>query len=151
MEFDENGYYDLSGVEWPDTQPLRRLRNRLKALFPSDVAYADERYEDIDSSGGALSGCWLTRFAESSAAAMKRRDLATVTGHLSLIDRAFNHGGDYLRGVIDVNYMEDLFYEVDTKSARWGWALVSPQLRELYIAFWPPGSGYYDRLHPKKS
>ena len=102
--------------------------------FPADVTKADERFEDI--MGGPICGDWLTRFAETTAQAMIRRDVLTVDGHLAAILSAFQRGGAYLRGLIDVNYMEDLFYEVDDSDAQWGWKRVPHPLRQLYVDYW---------------
>lgn len=139
--------YDLSGVVFPCTRPLRRLRLRLRGPFPSDVAKADERFDDI--LGGPICGDWLTRFAETTAQAMGRRDANTVDGHLAIILSSFTKGGGYLRGLIDVNYMEDLFYKVEDADAQWGWQRVPEPLRQLYRNYWNSiVPSYVARLQP---
>ncbi len=142
--------FDLSGYTFPDTSPLRRLRRRLLAKFPEDVAYADERFQEL--MGGPIRGAWLTHFAESTASAMRKRNESVVTGHLSVIAKTLEGCGPYLRDLIDVNYMEDLFYKVDVRSSRWGWRRVPPSLRQLYIDFWGRIiPRYVARLQPPKS
>ena len=101
--------------------------------------------------GGRICGDWLTRFAESTASAMRKRAELIVTGHLSLIATTLERCGPYLRDLIDVNYMEDLFYKVDVRSSRWGWRRVPPNLRQLYIDYWGQIiPRYVDRLQPTK-
>ena len=144
--------YDLSGVVFACTRPLRRLRLRLLEKFPEDVARADARFLDLWDEGYPINGDWLTRFAETTARAMVHRDGSTVDGHLATILQTFQRGGDYIRGLIDVNYMEDLFYEVKDVDAQWGWLRVPPPLRQLYIDCW--GGiipSYVDRLQPTDS
>jgi hypothetical protein len=126
--------YDLSGVTFPSNQPLRRLRQRIIRAYPEDAKIADRRFEELY--GGRLWGDWLVRFAETTAAAMKRRDDATLRGHLAIVLSAYQRGGAELRRQIDVNYMEELFYEVEDADAQWGWQRVPAPLRELYIDQW---------------
>ncbi len=49
---------------------------------------------------------------------------------------AYKRGGAELRSLIDVNYMEDLFYKVEDADAQWGWQRVPNVLRQLYIDCW---------------
>ena len=67
---------------------------------------------------------------------MRRRDEATLLGHLAIVLSAYQKGGAELRRHIDVNYMEDLFYEVEDADAQWGWQRVPAPLRKLYIDQW---------------
>ena len=144
--------YDLSGVVFPCTRPLRRLRLRLAEKFSEDVARADVRFFDLWDDNYPINGDWLTRFAETTAQAMIRRDGSSVDGHLATILQTFQRGGDYIRGLIDVNYMEDLFYQVEDIDAQWGWLRVPPPLRQLYIDYW---GGiiprFVERLQPTES
>ena len=128
--------YDLSGVVFPCTRPLRRLRQRLMAEFPKDVATADLQFARNWDDDYPINGSWLTYFAETSAQAMVRRDERTLNGHLAIILQAFQRGGAYLRNLVDVNYMEDLFYQIEDADAQWGWQRVPPPLRQLYIDMW---------------
>lgn len=144
--------YDLSGVVIPCTRPLRRLRLRLLEKFSEDVARADARFFDLWDEGYPINGDWLTRFAETTAQAMIGRDVSRVDGHLAAILQTFQRGGDYIRGLIDVNYMEDLFYEVEDVDAQWGWLRVPPPLRQLYIDCWGGiAPRFVERLQPTES
>ncbi len=113
---------DLNGVMFPSNRPLRRLRLRLLKSFPTDVARADARFFNLWDDGYPINGDWLTRFAETTAQAMIARNENTVDGHLATILKTFQRGGDYIRNMIDVNYMEDLFYNVEDVDAQWGGA-----------------------------
>ena len=116
--------------------------------FPKDVALADARFFDLWDDY-PIHGAWLTYFAETTAQAMSRREESTVDGHMAVILQAFQRGGSYLRGIIDVNYMEDLFYEVEDGDAQWGWQRVPVPLRQLYIDMWGPIiPAYVERLQP---
>jgi hypothetical protein len=144
--------YDLSGVVFPGTRPLRRLRLRLADKFSEDVARADARFFDLWDNNYPINGDWLTRFAETTAQAIIRRDGFTVDGHLASILQTFQRGGDYIRGLIDVNYMEDLFYEVEDVDAQWGWLRIPPPLRQLYIDCWDGViPRFVERLQPTES
>jgi hypothetical protein len=138
--------YDLSGVVFPCTRPLKRLRLRLMRSFPDDVAKTDKRFGE--TMGGPVCGYWLTVFAEATARAMHRRDATKVDGHLATILSSYTRGGHYLRGLIDVNYMEDLFYKVKNADAQWGWQRVPEPLRRLYKNFWGDTPRFLARLRP---
>ena len=45
--------------------------------------------------------------------------------------------------------MEDLFFNVDVRSSRWGWRRVPPYLRKLYVDYWSQVvPRYVERLQP---
>ena len=143
--------YDLSDANVPSNRPLRRLRCRLKRAFPRDVAKADTKFSEVwdFDRHEAIHGDWLSRFADTTSSAMTRRDEATVDGHMALISSAYRRGGSYLRSLIDVNYVENLFYKVSDANARWGWQRVPCELQQLYVNMW--GSiipRFVDRLEP---
>ena len=82
---------------------------------------------------------------------MNRRDAPTVAGHLDFFSSLHNRCGSYIRNSIDVNYMEDLFFNVDLRSSRWGWRWVPPNLRMLYVDYWSlVVPRYVERLQPPK-
>ncbi|RYD64835.1 MAG: hypothetical protein EOP84_32405 [Verrucomicrobiaceae bacterium] len=80
---------------------------------------------------------------------MIRRDASTVDGHMAVILHAFQRGGSYLRGLIDANYVKDLFFEVEDADAQWGWQRVPTPLQQLYIDMWSDIiPRFVDRLQP---
>ena len=133
-EFTPNPPYDLPFKE-DEYAPLRLLREELLGRFPISVDYADktfsERWDDTD-----LNCFWLTAFAESTANGMRKRDAELVSGHLQAISEKFDRASQFLKNLIDVNYMEDLFYDVDVESSRWGWQHVPKNLKKLYTDYW---------------
>lgn len=144
--------YDLSGSTPPNTAPLRRVRRRLREIYPEDVAQADAEFFSYWHEDYPINGNWLVRFAETTAAAMRRRDTSRVDGHLSFFSSLLSRCGPYLQNLIDVNYMEDLFYNVDVRSARWGWRRVPPNLQKLYVECWSQViPSFVERLQPPKS
>lgn len=144
--------YDLTGVVFPCTRPLRRLRLKLLKSFPTDVAQADERFFERWDDGYPINGDWLTCFGQTTAQTMIARDEYTIDGHLAAILQTFQRGGDYIRSLIDVNYMEDLFYRVADVDAQWGWRRVPLPLRQLYINYWAGNiPRFVDRLQSPDS
>lgn len=130
---DTEDYYPLGAVD-PIDRPLCQLRQEIIELFSDDAKKADDAFED--DLGIPLCGSSLTHFAETTAQAMMRRDAARADGHLAVILSAYQRGDEYMKSLVDVNYMEDLFYEVDDDSARWGWGRIHPSLQQLYLNFW---------------
>jgi len=117
------------------TDALTHLRETLLDRFPDSVGSADavfaQRWEEAP-----LHGSWLTCFAGSTAKGMRQRDESLVAGHLDAMSEAYNNGSADLRALIDINYMEDLFYNVDVASSRWGWRHVLLNLKPLYTSYW---------------
>ena len=140
--------YDIPEEDPSDYAELRRFRVTLLKLFPESVKYADETFADRWSPGPA-NGLWFTCFAESTADGMRRRDDRIVSGHLTIVSATYVTADKHLKGFIDVNYMEDLFYDVDVESSRWGWQRVPQNLRDLYTTYWNSvAPRYVTRLEP---
>ena len=115
----------------PSVQALKRL---VEEQFPEDAAMTSLRSVELWDSDEARGG-WFEEFVERTNEAIRRRDEAVVMQHLNFFSAQLDRADDGVRGVIDVNYVENLLCRLDKRSQRWGWRRIPQNLKESTLRF----------------
>ncbi|PSF14879.1 DUF7674 family protein [Marinobacter shengliensis] len=78
----------------------------------------------------------MEAFSQATTEAMARRDEETVVAHLRYVSEKLTRASAKEREYIDVYYVESLMWNLDKQGKKWGWGLIPPNLKELYIGMW---------------
>jgi hypothetical protein len=112
-----------------------RLREDIRARFPSDAEWVDARVEGLGYEADACTA-WFEQFSQRTTKAMRARDESTVRAHLSFMSGRLATADAAVLEYIDVYYVETLMGDLDVRSKRWAWSLMPSNLRGLYVAMW---------------
>lgn len=114
---------------------IAEVRAAFALRFPTEAQLADvyltENYFDRDAH------CmWFERLSQMTTDAMTRREEATVGMHLKVVSDLLALADEEARKIIDACYVESLMWNLDSAGKKWAWALIPPNIRELYVEMW---------------
>ncbi|MBB2488123.1 hypothetical protein H5407_23090 [Mitsuaria sp. WAJ17] len=78
----------------------------------------------------------MNEFSSMTSEAIRERNEKVAREHLAYVSRLLAEADDKVHEYIAVYYMEDLVYDLDEKSKKWGWTIIPEDLRALYVAMW---------------
>ena len=88
---------------------------------------------DSDIEGEYL---WLEALAEVTNMHSHRHNEEEVQEELRFFSRQYDRGDDTVRNCIDVSYVENLMWNLDSGDKKWLWAQIPENLKSLYVAMW---------------
>lgn len=117
----------------PPRPSVAKMKEAIAARFPQEAEASDARMEFFDEDAYET---WLERFCDTTNAAMARRDEVRVDEHLSFVSQQLAKGDEEMRQALDVAYVENLMWNLDTDAKRWAWPRIPSNLKKLYIDMW---------------
>lgn len=118
-----------------DGQAAKRIVQSVRTAFPEEAALVDaifsrDGYEDADFT-------WVERFSQLTTDAITDQDFLKAAAHLKLLSRLLAVGDEATIRCIDVAYVESFMWDIkDDKLRKYGWSLLPPNLKSLYIDMW---------------
>ncbi len=78
---------------------------------------------------------WLSAFADITGEEMVANAAKKVESHFAFFSRAYEHGSDDVQRLVDVDYVENLFWQVPEEVCARFWLNLPVNLQELYVGF----------------
>ena len=97
----------------------------------ADKVYINRGFEKKDEAYHV----WFEAFAEVTNMYMKKRQTANVLKHFEFFMYHSKNGTEVIKNCIDVSYVENLFWEINSETSKYYWSLLPKKLQELYFAF----------------
>lgn len=107
---------------------LEQLLNDICEQFPVAAKPIAEVPADLPTSK-------LEAFAACTTRGFGNGDPSKSAAHLAFVSRRFATGNERIRELIDVYYVEVLFWQAPSRAVREGWPLVPENLKRLFVAF----------------
>ena len=91
-----------------------------------------EEFDELDG----LIHLQMDRFRYRMEEDMKERNEEKVLCSYILAEKCYRYGGEALKNAVDTSFAEAVFSGHDKETIAWGWQLMPPVLKKLYVVFW---------------
>jgi hypothetical protein len=122
--------------------PEKYIDPEVRALLLNIMRTFPEVGKAMIARARSVRGVWfattfmMNEFSEMTTAAIGERNEALARAYLNHASRLLIDAGKKGREYIDVYYVEDLMWNLDAESKKWGWTIIPKNLRDLYVAMW---------------
>ncbi|WP_444902864.1 hypothetical protein ACJJH9_06860 [Microbulbifer sp. DLAB2-AF] len=112
---------------------------QIKETYPEISAHADKLYDDywnrlVQTEFSSYS--WFESLANALNSEMKKKVAAdNYQALLEIISSEYEHGESGIMKAIDVAFVENLFWQVNSDNARPYWEVMPKNLKGLYVGF----------------
>ncbi|WP_444884626.1 DUF7674 family protein [Microbulbifer sp. PSTR4-B] len=112
---------------------------QIKETYPEISAHADKLYDDywnrlVQTEFSSYS--WFESLANALNSEMKKKVAAdNYQALLETISSEYEHGESGIMKAIDVAFVENLFWQVNSDNARPYWEVMPKNLKGLYVGF----------------
>lgn len=108
----------------------------IREVFPEASKLADRNHRNLgfEPEDEAFS-IWLENFAKATDEYMNKDQAGEVLEHFSYFSSKVQTGAPEIKQLIDVSYVENLFWSATHSSIEKYWPKLPDNLRDLYIQF----------------
>lgn len=78
---------------------------------------------------------WLSAFADITGEEMVAESPSVVEAHFEFFSRAYKSGSKEVRRLVDVDYVENLYWKIPKEVCALYWPTMPKNLQELYVGF----------------
>jgi hypothetical protein len=112
-----------------------------RSCFPNAARKTDEKMKNMgfDNEDKAYF-TWIESFADITNALIHERMQVEVEKHLIFFSQQFEIGSESVKNCIDVSYVENLMWNLDSEDKTWAWSLIPENLKSVYIDMWDESS-----------
>ncbi len=125
----------VKSLNMSENEELKLFIDEIVHRFPA-VGEKMQKWLEYQGFDDFTPTAMMEAFSQATTEAMARRDEETVVAHLRYVSEKLTRASAKEREYIDVYYVESLMWNLDKQGKKWGWGLVPPNLKELYIGMW---------------
>lgn len=114
------------------------FRAEIRSLFPDSAQKADALMKGLgweEEELNEIFSIWLNAFADITNELMVENSTEEVLRHFEYFSRCFEEGSSEVKKLIDVDYVENLFWKIPEEISSVYWELLPQNLQTLYINF----------------
>ena len=110
--------------------------DEIREMFPEASKLADRNHRDLgfEPEDEAFS-IWLENFSKATDEYMNKDQSDEVAQHFSFFSLKVRTGTPEIRQLIDVSYVENLFWSATNSSIEKYWPKLPQSLKDLYVQF----------------
>lgn len=116
---------------------IRDFLRAIRLALPDAAVRTDEIMceHGLDSHENA-EYLWVEALADVTNRQIRQRNQKKVTTQLLFLSEQFEHGTDTVKNCIEVSYVENLMWNLNSEDKKWAWPQIPENFQRLYIAMW---------------
>ena len=116
---------------------IQKFFERIRDALPEVASKTDEIMRERGfNSDDETEYLWLEALADITNMYIQRRNQDKLRKALHFFSKEFDSGTNTIKNCIDVSYMENLMWDLNSADKKWVWPQIPENLKKLYVAMW---------------